>query len=335
MKKVSLILVCLLSVGCTDENVKIVQKTKWGSESDKTLGSILNNRPICKKTEWVSDVTESAVKVTYTCELTNYSNQLLRIMNQDMIKIEKNDADMLRKYKEDMEISDFRLDQLYRLEKALIELSENGIAELYKNATETLHMNNIDYSYVFKGPIEPIVPVDGYDDTAQRNLYTALKIIQETFLRHGLVKESFAHIGLNRAKMKNVDYLKITDEDKLRWFAYDRNTITQRKMSAFNALKELETGLSKKIDFFNTLGNTTMITTLNQKIVFQVVDNLAVPIQCEFNAVTYKGVTLTVDEYKSCLNMATAREYETDFLKLFTQFYRQIIEDEKTNTPQP
>lgn len=327
MKKVSLLLCCLLGVGCTDENVKIVEKTPWG-EAKTPLGDLLNHRPICQKVTWEPEVTESAIKVKYTCKLDHYDNQLLRIVNQDMIQHEKNDANMLRKYKEDIEISEFRLDQLQRLEKALIELNENGIADLYKSASNTLHMNNIDYSYIFKGPIEPIAPVDGYDDTAQRNLYTALKIIQETFLRHGLVKESFAHIGLSRAKLKNIDYLKITEEEKQQWFTYDRNTITQRKMNTIETVNALERTLSDKIEFFHIINSLKPVKELNQTMIFQIVDNMAVPIQCEFNAITFKGDDLVLDDYKRCLDMAQAGEYDTDYLNLFQTLYQKIANDE-------
>lgn len=329
MKKLTLAILCLLSVGCTDENIDAVQKTKWNEEPSTSIGDILNSRPICKETQWSSATDNGMTTVSYICELTNYDSHLLRIVNRDIIKHEKDNNKMIRKYKEDMEISDFRLDQLSRLEKALEELNENGIAGLYKLATEKLHMNNIDYSYVFKGPIEPIVPVEGYDDEAQKNLYTSLKIIQETFLRHGLVRESYSHIGLNRAKTKNVDYLRISDEDKENWFTFDRNIITQRKMSALNALKELEANLPKQVEMFNKLGNTRLVTSLKQEVVYEMVGGVPIPSVCNFDYVTFNGVNVSItDDTKKCLHMAYSSSYDLDFQDLFGDIYQNILKSE-------
>lgn len=329
MKKLVLVLFCMVGTGCTDENVDKVQKAKWNDDPSTTFGDMLNNRPICKETDW-SSVTENGITtVSYSCELTNYDNQLLRIVNRDIIKHEKDNEKMLRKYKEDIDISDFRLDQLSRLEKAIEELNENGIAGLYKLSTEKLNMNNLDYSYVFKGPIEPIVPVEGYDDEAQKNLYTSLKIIQETFLRHGLVREAYTHVGLNRSKTKNIDYLKLNKEDRDKWLSFDRDLITQRKISTVNALKELETNLPKQVERYNKLGNMRLVASIKQNAAYQLVDNIPVPVMCRFDYVTFNGVNITIDDdTKKCFNMAYSASYDLDFQELFNGIYQKILQAE-------
>lgn len=308
MKKVIVGIVCLLLSGCGEDQEITAFKNKYleGFDKNKTIRSLLFNRPYCSETS----LTKESELFVYSCDLNNYENIVREIIVKRFTDVEKENKALINKYKEEIDVAAFKLERLAKIEAVFNELKEEGIIDKYNGILNDFRdrFNKIDPTEITENNT-PVLDNLDYSLALDRKL--VINYIKNIVIKYGVTEE----FG------KYVDLLETSKENRNRVINKEGEEIYNYIKLAKEEIKNISESTNKKLDVLAKFTYTPYIKKISHKANFIVNEENVKIDHCEISYTTFDDVTHSTVADGFCKDIFYNDDvYKNDLPKLLNIF---------------
>lgn len=312
MKKIATGFMCLALVGCGENQQITIFKNKPidNKPGSKTIGSVLENKSVCGKIEW----SKTEDEITYVCKLNNYDTVLKEIVTANTTNLEIETNKIITRYKEEIEIANFRIEQLDKVKEAFDELEAEGVIKEYNNIFNDLRADLIEEDVLTSRSIRSML-FDNVDVLLREDVISVIKKIRQTALKYGITEEFHDRL----------DYLELSESTRLDLFNRDKNKIKTDRDAIEQELNKVKKISDNHMDVAAKFTITPFIKRIEQRLTFSLKDEFVTIKSCQFNYTSFDDKSYTMDDKELCFNMAYESEYTKNYYKMFTGLFNQLL----------